>query len=108
MASPDLLTRCPFYVFAQVVQQYLSGGMCGYDLDGCPIWYDIIGPLDAKGLLLSATKQDLLKTKMRDCERLLQECARQTEKASGLSSVENEFITEVFKQKRAYHTGIYA
>uniref|UniRef100_A0A8C0TJ61 SEC14 like lipid binding 2 n=1 Tax=Canis lupus familiaris TaxID=9615 RepID=A0A8C0TJ61_CANLF len=64
----------------EVVQQYLSGGMCGYDLDGCPIWYDIIGPLDAKGLLLSATKQDLLKTKMRDCERLLQECARQTEK----------------------------
>lgn len=81
--------------------------MCGYDLDGCPVWYDVIGPLDTKGLLLSATKQDLLKTKMRDCERLLQECVRQTEKASGLSTVENEFITvEVFKQKQAYHTGI--
>ncbi|XP_032327351.1 SEC14-like protein 2 isoform X3 [Camelus ferus] len=64
----------------EVVQQYLSGGMCGYDLDGCPIWYDIIGPLDAKGLLLSASKQDLLRTKMRDCELLLRECARQTEK----------------------------
>ncbi|KAM9055565.1 SEC14-like protein 2 isoform 4-T5 [Megaptera novaeangliae] len=64
----------------EVVQQYLSGGMCGYDLDGCPIWYDIIGPLDAKGLLLSATKQDLVKTKMRDCELLLRECACQTEK----------------------------
>ncbi|XP_046497235.1 SEC14-like protein 2 isoform X7 [Equus quagga] len=64
----------------EVIQQYLSGGMCGYDLDGCPVWYDIIGPLDTKGLLLSASKQDLLRTKMRDCELLLRECARQTEK----------------------------
>ncbi|XP_012320429.2 SEC14-like protein 2 isoform X4 [Aotus nancymaae] len=64
----------------EVIQQYLSGGMCGYDLDGCPVWYDIIGPLDAKGLLFSASKQDLLRTKMRDCELLLQECARQTTK----------------------------
>lgn len=71
------------------------------------MWYDIIGPLDAKGLLLSASKQDLLKTKMRDCERLLQECVHQTEKASGFSMVESEFVTvEVFKQKQAHHTGI--
>ncbi|XP_014397914.1 PREDICTED: SEC14-like protein 2 [Myotis brandtii] len=66
----------------EVVRLYLTGGMCGYDKEGSPIWYDIIGPLDAKGLLLSATKQDLLKTKMRDCELLTQECHRQTEKAS--------------------------
>ncbi|XP_059532013.1 SEC14-like protein 2 isoform X2 [Myotis daubentonii] len=64
----------------EVVRLYLTGGMCGYDKEGSPIWYDIVGPLDAKGLLLSATKQDLLKTKMRDCERLTQECHRQTEK----------------------------
>ncbi|ELK31521.1 SEC14-like protein 2, partial [Myotis davidii] len=66
----------------EVVRLYLTGGMCGYDKEGSPIWYDIIGPLDAKGLLLSATKQDLLKTKMRDCERLMQECHHQSEKAS--------------------------
>uniref|UniRef100_A0A8I6G5V9 SEC14-like lipid binding 2 n=1 Tax=Rattus norvegicus TaxID=10116 RepID=A0A8I6G5V9_RAT len=64
----------------EVIQQYLSGGRCGYDLDGCPVWYDIIGPLDAKGLLFSASKQDLLRTKMRDCELLLQECTHQTAK----------------------------
>jgi hypothetical protein len=68
---------------SQVIQQYLAGGTCGYDLDGCPVWYDIIGPLDAKGLLLSASKQDLLRTKMRDCELLLQECACQTTKVGG-------------------------
>ncbi|XP_045441672.1 SEC14-like protein 2 isoform X2 [Pipistrellus kuhlii] len=64
----------------EVVRLYLSGGMCGYDKEGSPIWYDIVGPLDARGLLLSATKQDLLKTKMRDCERLVQECHSQTAK----------------------------
>lgn len=93
-------------VFAQVIQQYLSGGMCGYDLDGCPIWYDVIGPLDAKGLLLSATKQDLLKTKMRDCELLLQECARQTEKVSGLARGNELIPGEVFKEKQGGHAEI--
>lgn len=85
MGALGLLTRCLLCIFTQVVQLYLSGGMCGYDMDGSPIWYDIVGPLDARGLLLSATKQDLLKTKTRDCELLLQECNRQSEKASGLA-----------------------
>ncbi|XP_077153268.1 SEC14-like protein 2 [Ranitomeya variabilis] len=64
----------------EAVQKYLSGGLCGYDLEGCPIWYDVIGPLDPKGLLFSASRQDLIKTKMRDCEKLHLECRRQTEK----------------------------
>uniref|UniRef100_A0A8D1WVI8 SEC14 like lipid binding 2 n=1 Tax=Sus scrofa TaxID=9823 RepID=A0A8D1WVI8_PIG len=80
VAALGLLTRGSLSVLAQVIQQYLSGGLCGYDLDGCPVWYDVIGPLDAKGLLLSATKQDLLRTKMRDCELIQRECACQTEK----------------------------
>ena len=85
VAALSLLTRCLLCVLAQVVRLYLSGGLCGYDREGSPVWYDIIGPLDARGLLLSATKQDLLKTKMRDCELLVQECNRQSEKASGLA-----------------------
>ncbi|EPY80184.1 hypothetical protein CB1_000760010 [Camelus ferus] len=64
----------------EVVQKYMPGGLCGYDRDGCPVWYDIIGPLDPKGLLFSVTKQDLLKTKMRDCERILHECDLQTQR----------------------------
>lgn len=54
--------------------------MCGYDREGSPIWYDIIGPLDAKGLLFSASKQDLLKNKFRDCEVLRRECEQQSKK----------------------------
>uniref|UniRef100_A0A8C5ZLC3 SEC14 like lipid binding 3 n=1 Tax=Marmota marmota marmota TaxID=9994 RepID=A0A8C5ZLC3_MARMA len=64
----------------EVIQKFMPGGLCGYDRDGCPVWYDIIGPLDPKGLLFSVTKQDLLKTKMRDCERILHECDLQTER----------------------------
>lgn len=54
--------------------------MCGYDHEGSPIWYDIIGPLDTRGLLLSASKQDLLKNKFRDCELLRRECEEQSRK----------------------------
>ncbi|XP_062482073.1 SEC14-like protein 2 isoform X2 [Pezoporus occidentalis] len=64
----------------EVIRRYMSGGMCGYDREGSPIWYDIIGPLDARGLLLSASKQDLLKNKFRDCELLRRECEEQSRK----------------------------
>ncbi|XP_059894509.1 SEC14-like protein 2 isoform X1 [Gadus macrocephalus] len=64
----------------EVIKKYVSGGMCGYDREGSPVWYDVIGPLDPKGLLLSATKQDFLKTKIRHTEMLHRECCRQSEK----------------------------
>ncbi|POI20844.1 hypothetical protein CIB84_015408 [Bambusicola thoracicus] len=64
----------------EVIRKYMAGGMCGYDREGSPIWYDVIGPLDPKGLLFSASKQDLLKNKFRDCELLRQECEKQSQK----------------------------
>ncbi|NXU93201.1 S14L2 protein, partial [Xiphorhynchus elegans] len=73
----------PFWdppVLPQVIQKYMSGGLCGYDREGSPVWYEIIGPLDAKGLLFSASKQDLLKNKFRDCEVLRHECEQQSRK----------------------------
>uniref|UniRef100_A0A8C4DXE5 SEC14-like lipid binding 8 n=1 Tax=Dicentrarchus labrax TaxID=13489 RepID=A0A8C4DXE5_DICLA len=64
----------------EVIEKYLSGGMCGYDLEGSPIWYDVIGPVDPKGLFLSASKQDFIKSKIRDCEVLQQECNLQSQR----------------------------
>ncbi|XP_034027033.1 SEC14-like protein 2 [Thalassophryne amazonica] len=64
----------------EVIEKYLSGGMCGYDRDGSPIWYDVIGPVDPKGLFLSASKQDFIKSKIRDCEMLQKECNLQSER----------------------------
>lgn len=54
--------------------------MCGHDRDGNPVWYDIIGPMDPKGLMHSATKQDFIKSKIRDCEMLQKECDLQSER----------------------------
>ncbi|XP_051887849.1 SEC14-like protein 2 [Pristis pectinata] len=64
----------------EVITRYFAGGMCGYDKEGSPIWYDVIGPLDPKGLMHSASKQDFLKTKIRDCELLREECIKQSKK----------------------------
>ncbi|KAF7648174.1 hypothetical protein LDENG_00160960, partial [Lucifuga dentata] len=64
----------------EVIEKYLSGGMCGYDREGSPIWYDVIGPVDPKGLFLSASKQDFIKSKIRDCEMLQEECSLQSQR----------------------------
>ncbi|KAK5870689.1 hypothetical protein PBY51_003614 [Eleginops maclovinus] len=64
----------------EVIEKYLSGGMCGHDREGSPVWYDVIGPVDPKGLFLSASKQDFIKSKIRDCEVLQQECDLQSQK----------------------------
>uniref|UniRef100_A0A8C1SL47 SEC14-like lipid binding 8 n=1 Tax=Cyprinus carpio TaxID=7962 RepID=A0A8C1SL47_CYPCA len=63
-----------------VIDKYLSGGMCGHDREGSPVWYDVIGPLDPKGLMHSVSKQDLVKSKVRDCEILQKECDLQSER----------------------------
>ncbi|XP_023604670.1 SEC14-like protein 4 isoform X4 [Myotis lucifugus] len=65
---------------SEVIQRYDSGGLCGYDHEGCPVWFDIIGNLDPKGLLLSASKQELIRKRIKVCERLLQECELQSRK----------------------------
>lgn len=63
-----------------MIEKYLSGGMCGYDREGSPVWYDVIGPMDPKGLFLSASKQDFIKSKIKDCELLQKECTLQSER----------------------------
>lgn len=65
-----------------MIEKYLSGGMCGYDREGSPIWYDVIGPVDPKGLFLSASKQDFIKSKIRDCEMLQKECNLQSQRVN--------------------------
>ncbi|KAJ8339520.1 hypothetical protein SKAU_G00363060 [Synaphobranchus kaupii] len=64
----------------EVIARYLPGGMCGYDREGSPIWYDVIGQLDPKGLLLSASKQDFFKGKLRKTEMMQRECRLQSQK----------------------------
>ncbi|XP_075389937.1 SEC14-like protein 6 [Tenrec ecaudatus] len=65
---------------SEVIQQYDSGGLCGFDYEGCPVWFDITGALDPKGLLLSASKQEMIRKRIKTCEVLQHECELQTEK----------------------------
>ncbi|XP_032112781.1 SEC14-like protein 4 isoform X2 [Sapajus apella] len=64
----------------EVIRLYDSGGLCGYDYEGCPVYFNIIGSLDPKGLLLSASKQDMIQKRIKVCELLLRECELQTQK----------------------------
>lgn len=76
----------------QVIEKYLSGGMCGYDREGSPIWYDVIGPMDPKGLFLSAPKQDFIKSKIRDCEMLSKECSLQSQRVQNTARTSPHLI----------------
>eukprot|EP00074_Homo_sapiens_P111475 XP_024308036.1 putative SEC14-like protein 6 isoform X8 [Homo sapiens] len=64
----------------EVVRLYNANGICGHDGEGSPVWYHIVGSLDPKGLLLSASKQELLRDSFRSCELLLRECELQSQK----------------------------
>ncbi|XP_043836249.1 SEC14-like protein 2 isoform X2 [Dromiciops gliroides] len=65
---------------SEVLQLYDVGGLSGYDREGCPVWLDITGCLDIKGLLLSSSKPELLKKRTQILVSLLRECDLQSEK----------------------------
>lgn len=46
------------------------------------MWFDLTGTLDPKGLLLSASKQELIRSRLKVCELLSQECELQSQKVS--------------------------
>ncbi|CAB1322373.1 unnamed protein product [Coregonus sp. 'balchen'] len=84
----------------EVIEKYLSGGMCGYDREGSPIWWDVIGPVDPKGLFLSASKQDFIKSKIRDCEILQKECELQSERLFPVAyNLIKHFLSEITRNK---------
>uniref|UniRef100_A0A670ZPK9 SEC14 like lipid binding 2 n=1 Tax=Pseudonaja textilis TaxID=8673 RepID=A0A670ZPK9_PSETE len=65
---------------SQVIQKYMSGGTCGFDREGYPVRYEIVGTLDPKGLLFSVSKQDFLKKKFQDCEFMRDICNEQSKR----------------------------
>ncbi|XP_013379466.1 retinal-binding protein [Lingula anatina] len=61
------------YTPPEVIQKYLTGGFCGFDKDGSPVRVELFGLLDIKGLMYSARKVDLEKTKMLQCEKTVRD-----------------------------------
>uniref|UniRef100_A0A671RCS4 SEC14-like protein 2 n=1 Tax=Sinocyclocheilus anshuiensis TaxID=1608454 RepID=A0A671RCS4_9TELE len=91
----------------EVIDKYLCGGMCGHDREGSPVWYDVIGPLDPKGLMHSASKQDLIKSKVRDREILQKECDLQSEQLGrNIESITMVYDCEGLGMKHLYKPAI--
>ncbi|XP_060077260.1 SEC14-like protein 2 [Ylistrum balloti] len=68
------------YMIPEIVSKYLTGGHCGYDKLGNPIWIDPFGRIDIKGILRSVKKSDVIKTQVHRFEKLRDVHIEQTEK----------------------------
>ncbi|KAF5929133.1 hypothetical protein HPG69_019153 [Diceros bicornis minor] len=93
---------------SEVIQLYDSGGLCGYDYEGCPVWFDLIGTLDPKGLLLSASKQDLIRKRTRVCELLMQQCELQSQKINHGGEVPKSYYLHNQVRPQYEHTATVA
>ncbi|XP_061431939.1 SEC14-like protein 2 isoform X3 [Lethenteron reissneri] len=63
---------------SEVVEKYFSGGLCGWDREGSPLWWEVVGDLDPSGLMRSERPGVFLRSKVRELELMLAECQRQT------------------------------
>ncbi|XP_046560248.1 SEC14-like protein 2 [Haliotis rubra] len=54
----------------EVLQKYYIGGFCGYDNEGCPVWYEPFGHIDLKGVLRSVKKMEIMKMKVQQMEKI--------------------------------------
>ncbi|XP_075921896.1 SEC14-like protein 2 [Petromyzon marinus] len=69
---------------SEVVEKYFSGGLCGFDREGSPLWWEVVGDLDPPGLMRSERPGGFLRSKVRELELMLAECQRQTHLVSNL------------------------
>ncbi|XP_025092683.1 retinal-binding protein-like isoform X2 [Pomacea canaliculata] len=65
----------------EVLKMYLAGGFSGYDKEGSPVKVELFGRLDIKGIVYSAKKVDLEKTKLLQCEKTVMDWKQQSEKS---------------------------
>ena len=63
-----------------MLKKYLTGGFCGHDKEGSPVRVELYGHLDMKGLMYSAKKVDLERTKLLQCELTLRDWKEQSKK----------------------------
>ncbi|ESO98951.1 hypothetical protein LOTGIDRAFT_187193 [Lottia gigantea] len=76
----DVNNILKYFTPPEVLQKYLAGGLCGHDKDGSPIRIELFGRLDMKGLMYSARKMDMEKTKILQCEMIVEDCRKQSQK----------------------------
>ena len=70
-----ILTLC---FVLQVIQKYMPGGFAGADKDGSPILVELFGYLDFKGMIYSAKKVDIEKSKLKLGEEITEKLEAQS------------------------------
>lgn len=65
------------------VLKYWPGNFFGHDKEGYPIWYELLGYADIRGLIGSATKKDLVRFKLHLTEKLFQQIFPENSKKFG-------------------------
>lgn len=68
------------YQEVEVLEKYRTGGICGRDKSGCPIYIDPYGLIDMKGLLRSAKKIDLHRKFVQVMETVAKLCQEESKK----------------------------
>ncbi|XP_074643835.1 SEC14-like protein 2 [Tubulanus polymorphus] len=95
------------YQIPEVIQKYYTGGMCGFDNEGCPVWIDPFGHIDLKGLCYSARKIDIIKSKVHVIETLLVVMNEQTEKlGKKIDQIVLIFDIDQFGMKHLWKPGV--
>lgn len=64
----------------EVIKKYMPSGFVGFDKEGSPVVVELYGKLDMKGIMNSVKISDLEKVKIQNCENIVMEWKRQTEK----------------------------
>ncbi|XP_064620533.1 retinal-binding protein-like isoform X2 [Lineus longissimus] len=68
------------FVLPEVLKLYLPGGLCGHDKDGAPLKIEPYGNLDMRGIMYSAKKADLERSRVHMCETIEKDCKDQSKK----------------------------
>lgn len=84
------------YTPPKVLQQYLTGGYCGYDKEGSPIRIESYGHLDMRGIMYSTKKSDLEKTKLQQGERVMAECEERAKVQGRRAEDRHDGLTVLF------------
>jgi hypothetical protein len=79
----------------EVLTKYSPGNYFGHDKKGFPIWYELLGRYDMKGLMLSATKKDIVKYRIAMIEHLLANIFPKCSKEAGKRIDKCDFIVDM-------------
>lgn len=79
----------------EVLKKYAPGGYYGVDKNGIPIWYELLGRADPRGLLFSASKKDVVKYRIKLTEMLYREMFPELIKKYGKKIGTTNFIVDL-------------